>query len=161
MRVALALSSLLILAACMPVHADVVTDTRDTASATLSAPQGLWGEQVGPGKIKLSWMPPAPVLGGPAISTYLLHRATADDPPNLAVYTVPYPDTSYTDTGVPANHLYVYWVTAVHANGKESAPSTPIYVGESTWPPCSIVAIWVPPPYPGVAVHPQCIRLPS
>lgn len=74
-----------------------------------------------PHSVTLSWTASkSPVVG------YNVYRTLQGDESRQKLTPLPIPETKYVDSTVEADHIYIYFVTAVDSKGAESIPSASI-----------------------------------
>jgi hypothetical protein len=93
--------------------------TVSVAAQTVSAPTGVTATLRGK-RIQLSWQPVAGAV------TYRVYRGTAPGGEGTIPFAGGLTSTTYTDGAVTKGTTYYYRVTAVAANGTESAPSAEV-----------------------------------
>ena len=95
--------------------------TVTVASQTIPAPTGVTATQRGK-RIQISWQPVAGAL------TYNIYRGTAPGGEGTVPFASSLTSTSYNDSAVTKGTTYYYRVSAVAANGTESALSAEVSV---------------------------------
>jgi hypothetical protein len=112
----------------------------ETANSSVRPPRSLTATQTpAPRYIQLNWL--APNFG--QINSYNIYRATNGTPAPPALASVPGNALTYTDKNVTCGPTYTYFVTALLADGRESAPSNSVSMTDCS-PPYTFTGFYSP-----------------